>query len=229
MSTLELELPRQVAAIESFEGRELLHALIIGCLDTTPFFKATDCCFVIHPLLAKGDMDAARHAGTKDAPQVKIRTVVRELKARCRFFDGYDWPNDVKKRRETPMRKYAFFIIDDTLDNSDDQQAYDEEQGRSSDPIQSSLGRKKKLMGELLGGGGPGITSTFRDVPLPEERGAMFMDKAEHRRHARRINCFLSLVIWAPTSYGLLRGFSCTSTCFLHGSKRGRSIHREKY
>ena len=144
----------------------------------------------LHPL-AEGDMDAARHAGTKDSPQVKIRTIVRELKARCRFFDGYDWPQDVKKRKETPMRKYAF-IIDDTLDSSDDQ-AYDEEQRRSSDPIQSSLERKKKLMGELLGGGEPGITSTFRDVPLPEERGAMLMDKAEQRRLARRINCFFQV------------------------------------
>jgi hypothetical protein len=142
--------------------------------------------------LAEGDMDAARHAGTSVAPPIKVRTIVRDLKARCRFFDGYDWPQDVKKRNHPPMRNYAF-IIDDTLDCNYDQ-ANEVEQSRSLDPIQSRQERKKKLLGALLDGEDSGtIGSTFRDVPLAEDRGTMLMDKAEHRRLARRINCFFQL------------------------------------
>ncbi|KAI2513883.1 autophagy of peroxisome [Fragilaria crotonensis] len=142
--------------------------------------------------LAEGDMDAARHAGTNDAPPVKVRTVVRDLKARCRFFDGYDWPQDVKKRKHPPRRNYAF-IIDDTLDRNDDQ-ADETEQSRSVDPIQSRQDRKKKLLGALLDGEDSGAAvSTFRDVPLAEERGTMLMDKAEQRRLARRIHCFFQV------------------------------------
>jgi hypothetical protein len=41
-----LKLPHQVTTIESFEGGELLHALTMGRLDTTPF-KATDFSFAM--------------------------------------------------------------------------------------------------------------------------------------------------------------------------------------
>ena len=141
--------------------------------------------------LVEGDMDAAHHAGTTSAPPVNVRTVIRDLKVRCRFFDGYDWPQDVKKSEHPATRKYAF-IIDHTLDGK----GSDIDQKEEPKPVQqaqSSLARKKELMGALLEQTPTGTASAFRDMPLPEERGAMLMDKAEQRRLARRINCFFQI------------------------------------
>jgi hypothetical protein len=75
------------------------------------------------------------------------------------------------------MRKYAFFIIDDTLDNSDDQQAYDEEQRRSSDPIQSSLGRKKNLWASFWMMEGRALRPHFATYPCLRSEGQCLWTK----------------------------------------------------
>lgn len=148
----------------------------------------------LNPLL-EGDMDAARHAGTKNAPPVNCRTLVRDLKVRCRFFDGYDWPQDLTSVAQPTKRSHAFII-----DHVFDQKCSDSDQNNQSATAmpntfvaQERLERKERLMGALLDEVSTDNLSTFRDVPLPEERSAMLMEKAEQRRLSRRINRFLQV------------------------------------
>lgn len=127
--------------------------------------------------LNMGDMNAAEHAGLPEAPPVKTRLLLRNLSIRCRFFDGYDWPQDVKKAPRVKGKKYRFLI---------------EEPDAEVPETVSEPDRRGKLMGDLLGGG-DGQSSTFRDVPLAVERGVAIQKNAEQRRLSRRINCFFQL------------------------------------
>ena len=43
-----------------------------------------------NPLL-EGDMDSTRFAGTKTAPKVNFRILIKGMSLCWRFFDGYDW------------------------------------------------------------------------------------------------------------------------------------------
>ena len=44
--------------------------------------------------LAGCTMDAARLAGTKKAPAIGVRVIVKDASIICRFFDGLDWVSD---------------------------------------------------------------------------------------------------------------------------------------
>ena len=139
----------------------------------------------------QGDMDAATHAGTDRTPPVSIRVLVRELKVRCRFFDGYDWPRFVKKRARASTRQYKF-IIDDTFDQQRDA-------AKSSDANENHIEQtkdetKSRLMGALLEGvNGSNSHGTFEYSPLPEERAILIRDFAEERRLTRQMNTFLQI------------------------------------
>ena len=145
---------------------------------------------VSHPF-DHGDMDAATHAGTDRAPPVTIRVLVRDLKVRCRFFDGYDWPRFVKKRAHTPTRHYKF-IIDDTLD----QQIGTVKSGDANlKHIEATKDEtKSRLMGALLEGvNSNNSIGTFENSPLPEERAILIRDFAEERRLTRQMKTFLQI------------------------------------
>jgi len=123
--------------------------------------------------LAEGDMDAARHAGTSNPPSVSVRVLIHDLKVRCRFFDGYDWPKDVIKRPDGSQLR-----------------AQPKSQG---DLKPASQDRKDTLMEALLeiDSTAESQASTFENIPLPEERGEMLKERAEMRRLSRRINRFV--------------------------------------
>jgi len=141
--------------------------------------------------LSQGDMDAAIFAGTPHAPSVNIRVLVRDLTIRCRFFDGYDWPSQVKKRARVPTRQYRF-IIDDTMDRTSDEGATS---GVNEKPqIPKVEEKKSRLMGALLDGAlDENENRTFESNPLPEERAILIRDLTEERRLARRMNRFLQI------------------------------------
>jgi Autophagy-related protein C terminal domain len=145
--------------------------------------------------LIQGDMDAATHAGTQRAPPVTSRVLVRDLKLRCRFFDGYDWPRYVKRQFHATARHYKF-IIDDTMDRKKEGEA----KTTGSDvnekmPKLAKDEKKSRLMGALLDciPDDHDDRKTFENTPLPEERAVLIRDFAEERRLARRMNRFLQI------------------------------------
>mmetsp|Transcript_31462 Transcript_31462/g.47562 ORF Transcript_31462/g.47562 Transcript_31462/m.47562 type:complete len:1784 (+) Transcript_31462:66-5417(+) len=125
--------------------------------------------------LAEGTMDAARHAGISNQPSVSVRLLIRDLKLRCRFFDGYDWPKEVIERSD-----------------GDDVRNLSKSQGELK---MTNQDRKETLMEALLNEDltAESQTPTFENIPLPEERGAMLKERAEIRRLSRRINRFVQV------------------------------------
>ena len=63
--------------------------------------------------LSGGDMNAAKFAGTKNAPEVKLRLIVKDLSLNCFFYDGFDWPHINTKYPTGTNRE------DDLFDNFD--------------------------------------------------------------------------------------------------------------
>ncbi len=59
--------------------------------------------------LSVGDMNAAKFAGTKTAPEVKLRLIVKDLSLNCLFYDGFDWPHINTKYSTGTNREDALF------------------------------------------------------------------------------------------------------------------------
>lgn len=142
--------------------------------------------------LIQGDMDAATHAGTQSAPPVTSRVLVRDLKLRCRFFDGYDWPRYVKRQSHMTAR-HCKFIIDDTMDRKKGVAKNSDEKEKMPKLVKDE--KKSRLIGALLDSVSDDydVSKTFENTPLPEERAALIRDFAEERRLARRMNRFLQI------------------------------------
>jgi hypothetical protein len=133
--------------------------------------------------LGDGDMGAAKFAGTK-AIVVQSRILLHDMKFKVRFFDGYDWPESKKPRKS---KQGGLFVIDEPVSEEQD----DSETSTVTHDGDASKGRKAAaLMGGLLAGG-PDDTSTFRGLPLPEERAKSLLTQNELRRLARRTNSYM--------------------------------------
>jgi len=150
-------------------------------------------------ILDGGDMDAAKHAGLPSPPGVNARVLLRDLRIRCRFFDGYDWPQYAPKRPKKPRRPHAF-VIDYTLDKeqqSKDQQTETSKKSAATSKHPAAASKKQSLMNNLLEvpGESTASPSAFQNIPLPEERSIQIADRAERRRLFRRSNRFLQMSI----------------------------------
>jgi hypothetical protein len=142
-------------------------------------------------------MDAAKYAKTKTSPPVMARILVRDLSFRCRFFDGYDWPH-LQKRSTYQQDTNRLFVIDENRKQEREllQKVQENVDGRLKDDgrADKDVKRKAELLTELLdeddkASGG----ATFRDTPLPEERGKKLQEIQEERRLARRMNKFFQV------------------------------------
>lgn len=140
---------------------------------------------------SESDANIAKYAGTAVAPRTQARVLIRDGKVRCRFFDGYDWPT-LKKR---PYNQSSDFIIEPVSQEqleSEKERLKEQVGDEMADSQTKKLEAKAKLLGDLLNDVGTDET-TFRNTPLPEERGAMLKDLEEQRRLSRRMNKFLQV------------------------------------
>ena len=132
--------------------------------------------------LADGDMGAAKYAGTGSSPLVSNRILVHDMKVKLRFFDGYDWPELLSPEALNRERKDSFLI--DALETSEK-----EESTKETKTPESS---KAKLMADLLGSPSE-LPGTFKDAPLPEDKGARLAKMAQCRRLARRTGKYFQI------------------------------------
>ena len=142
------------------------------------------------------EMNAAKYAGTAKTPPVSARILVRDLKLRCRFFDGYDWPKSKIKQQSKQIQGQDFIIEIDAKKIAAEKDEINEHvmQRMQENPELKDVDVKKAiLLGGLLDNCTESEETTFRDTPLPEERGAMLEDLAEQRRLARRMNRFFQI------------------------------------
>jgi hypothetical protein len=143
--------------------------------------------------LAEGDMGAAKYAGAGFAPKVKSRIIVHDLTIKLRFFDGYDWPDMLSLAKRKVARDAKSFIIESNPQGvNKDKDKIAKDLAAQPDFANAGLERKAKLMGDLLDKGET-KSSTFDDVPLPEERGANLERQAELRRLSRKTHRFFQV------------------------------------
>lgn len=155
--------------------------------------------FQLRPMsdpIGDGDMGIEKLIGPGVRSQVQTRVLVHDLSLKLRLFDGYDWPEQLGKEEREASRGDAFLIPevpsnaakeDTEKTESGDAFVGTSASGSSPEYGGSAADRKSKLMGDLLSGGGlEHDNSTFRDLPLPEERGRSLKEQAELRRLARR-------------------------------------------
>jgi hypothetical protein len=157
--------------------------------------------FPLHSLsdpLADGDMGASNYAGENSTLSLKSRLLVHKLTVKLRFYDGYDWPENLGPEKRRELNKKGTFVIEplpkaarlkekeamtkvmaDKIDLEDDITAH-------------SLVRKTKLLVGLLGEGDE-VKSTFEAIPLPEERAASIEWETELRRLARKTHLYLQI------------------------------------
>jgi hypothetical protein len=131
--------------------------------------------------LIDNDKELAKLAGTVTPPAVKTRVVVHDLCFRIRLFDGYDWPELLEKTRRPGLGNGAFVI--DVLLPLDPE---DQQKSCAATNEKTKPSRKSTLLDELLVSPAFEDTSTFRDTPLPEDRGAQLREQAELQRLRRR-------------------------------------------
>jgi hypothetical protein len=144
--------------------------------------------------LAEGDMGAAKYAGVGFAPKVKSRIIVHDLTVKLRFFDGYDWPDMLSLAKRKVARDAKNFIIESNPQGfNKDKDKIAKDLATRPEFANAGLERKAKLMGDLLLNEGETKSSTFDDVPLPEERGAKLERQAEVRRLSRKTHRFFQV------------------------------------
>jgi hypothetical protein len=133
-----------------------------------------------------GDMNIPRYAGSDSVPKVRTRFIVHDLSVKLRFFDGYDWPEMLDSDTRTHCNKGTFVISDAVAEMPDEVKAellegVTEKIGAKD---AEELQLKAKLMGGLLAGAPK--SQTFRDIPLPEEKGKSMKALSELRKLSRR-------------------------------------------
>ena len=133
--------------------------------------------------LADGDMGAAKYSGIGMSPLVSTRVLVHDLKLKLRLFDGYDWPEILSDEALKKERKDSF-LIDSPAPVEDDAIPIKE--------VSAPETPKSKLMADLLGNPSESL-GTFKDAPLPEEKGARLTQMAQCRRLARRTGKYFQI------------------------------------
>jgi hypothetical protein len=155
--------------------------------------------FPIHPAtdsLSEGDMDAAKFAGTTASPRVRSRIIVHDLTVKVRFFDGYDWPELLSPEKRNAGRRASNFVIEPIPKETmqEDKAKLTEKVAEQVNLPKSALERRAKLMGSLLDKPDTNpSTSTFTDLPLPEERGARIGLQEDLRRLSRKTHRFFQV------------------------------------
>lgn len=137
--------------------------------------------------LIDNDKELAKFAGTPTPPTVRSRVVVHDLRFRIRLFDGYDWPELLEKTRRPALGKGAFVI--DMLVAPEPEDPQKKSAATTETPKPS---RKSALLNELLVTASE-TSGTFRDTPLPEDRGAQLREQAELQRLKRRPGRYFQL------------------------------------
>lgn len=152
--------------------------------------------FPVHAFLdplGGNDMDLAKLASTSTAPSIETRVLVQHFSFKIRCFDGFDWPELLDDKSRNALGKGAF-VLDQRLDPVDpigERRGLEKKLKPLEKPYTSQQSRKQELLGELLG---PAETpSTFRDVPLPEERGALLREHLALQRLGRRPSKYLQV------------------------------------
>jgi hypothetical protein len=142
--------------------------------------------------LADGDMGAARYAGTRTSPAVSNRVLIHDMKVKMRLFDGYDWPELLSPESLDKGRVDAFLIDSSGVDdkNPDREEGGDILTNEDEDDVSGN--QTTKLMADLLSGPSD-TTETFKNTPLPEERGAKLIHMAKWRRLARRTGKYVQV------------------------------------
>jgi hypothetical protein len=154
--------------------------------------------FPIHPAtdpLSEGDMDATKFAGTA-SPGVKSRILIHDLTVKVRFFDGYDWPELLSPEKRNAGRRASNFVIEPIPKETmrEDKAKLTEKVAEQSNLPKSALERRAKLMGSLLDKPDTNPpTSTFSNLPLPEERGARIGLQEDLRRLSRKTHRFFQV------------------------------------
>lgn len=138
------------------------------------------------------DKNIAKYAGTAVAPRAQARILVRDGKLRCRFFDGYDWP-ELKKRKHNQGADFVIEPVSKEKLETEKEELNEQIAERITDSQVKKLDAKAKLLGDLLDDKAETDKTTFGNTPLPEERVAMLEDIAEKRRFSRRMNKFLQI------------------------------------
>jgi len=133
--------------------------------------------------LSEGDMGAPNYAGQEIAlVATKSRLLVHKLAVRLRFFDGYDWPDQLTlDQRRTASRAKNDFVI----------QPEPMAKNLSKDLPSQKVSKTSTLMAGLLDTTDE-QSSTFNE-PLPEERAANIERQEELRRLSRKSNLFFQL------------------------------------
>ena len=136
--------------------------------------------------LADGDMGASKYAGTGSSVPVSARVLIHDMKLKLRLFDGYDWPELLSLEALNKERRDSFLI--DFPDPTIDWEISQEKE------VISPSSEKAKLMADLLGGpSDSNEDDTFKDAPLPEEKGARLRQMAKCRRLARRTGKYFQI------------------------------------
>ena len=149
--------------------------------------------FPLHPVadpLGDGDMGASKYAGAGSPPRVRVRVLVHDLAIKLRCFDGFDWPELLSEESRSLPRRGPFII--DEVANEKTNETKKAVTENISDKLDTrddlkKLERRAQLMGDLLAGNAQ-MSSTFKAVPLPEDKGRSMKEQAELRRLARRTN-----------------------------------------
>lgn len=146
--------------------------------------------------LSDSDMDTTTYAGTESTPQLESRLLVHDLSINIRCFDGYDWPELLCPEVRSRLQKRGAFVIDGALAPDRTKENDDATEKKVDDYAKSevSLEKKPDLLGDLLEGATEN-TNTFRDLPLPEERGALLKKQADLCQLARRSDKYLQLSV----------------------------------
>ena len=118
---------------------------------------------------------------------VQTRALVHNLSLRLRLLDGYDWPEQLSSKERELLRGDDFVIPEVPIGNEEG-----ELDAAGSGCADLRRDEKSKLMCDLLSGGIE-HGDTFRDVPLPEEKGKSLRDQEEFHRLARRTNKYFQI------------------------------------
>jgi hypothetical protein len=140
--------------------------------------------------LGDGDMGIGKLIAPGAKYHVQTRALVHSLSLRLRLFDGYDWPEQLSSN-ERELLRGDDFVIPEVPSGNEEGEVID---AAGSGFADSKCDEKSKLMCDLLSGGIE-HGDTFRDVPLPEEKGKSLKDQAEFHRLARRTGKYFQITL----------------------------------
>jgi hypothetical protein len=129
------------------------------------------------------ELEIKRLVGASLTPSVRNRMSVHDLCIKIRFFDGYDWPDQLSAAQRRLATDCSFI-----LDNKVELPLEETESKPQGDT-------KSELLRGLVAADLEATSKTFTYLPLPEERGAQLKAQAERRRLGRRTAKYFQFVL----------------------------------